>query len=98
MNFWLKIAGALVANWVIAGAAIFWARSATPTAESVGAYVEKTNITSRTGEERQKAIERTAEMLNRLSYEERQQLRRSGVTDRFFRNLTPDEQTAFLDA
>ncbi len=37
-------------------------------------------------------------MLNGLTFEERQQMDRSGVTRNFFRELTPDEQGAFLDA
>ena len=43
-------------------------------------------------------IGRAEDQLNEVSFEDRQQLERSGATRRFFLSLTPAEQMAFLDA
>jgi hypothetical protein len=64
----------------------------------VAAYLRKENISTKTGAQRKREIERVEDMMNRISYEERQRLQREGVTREFFRSLTPDEQLAFLDA
>ena len=98
MNYWLKIGLALCAIWAIAGGAIYLARSQKPTAQSISAYVGNNDINSKTGPDRQKVIDRVTGMLNRITLDEREELRREHVTDRFFRSLTPEEQSAFLDA
>jgi hypothetical protein len=98
MNYWLKIGLVLCAIWAIAAGAIYLARSRKPTAQSVAAYVQANNIDSETGTDRKKTIDRVSNMLNQITMDERQELRREGVTDAFFRSLTPDEQAAFLDA
>ncbi len=97
MNFWVKIMLVLVVVWLVAGGAIFWARSARPTARSITAYVDKNDLSSLSGPARRAVIERLAGMLNRVSIEEREELRRNRVTERFFRSLTPGEQGTFLD-
>ena len=98
MNQRLRLVLVLVAIWGITFGIIKLARAAKPTAQSVAAYVQKANINSMTAADRQKTIMRIEEMMNRISYEDRQKLRRDRVTDRFFRSLTPEEQTGFLDA
>jgi hypothetical protein len=98
MNFWMKITLALVAIWALAGGAIYWARHSKPTAQSMTAYIQNENIGSKSGAQRQRVISRVEDMLNRVSYDDRQQLQRSGATRNFLRSLTPEEQGAFLDA
>jgi len=98
MSYWLKIGLALCVIWVIAGGAIFLAHSRKPTAESITAYVNKHPIDSLAGAGREKTIENVEGMLNRITREERQKLREERVTDKFFKALTPEEQSAFLDA
>ena len=98
MNYWLKIALVLCAIWAVAAGGIYLARSKKPTAQSVAAYIQANDINSKTGSGRQKIIDRVEAMLNRINLDERDELRREHVTDRFFRSLTPDEQSAFLDA
>ena len=98
MNYWLKIGLALCTIWAIAAGAIYLARSAKPTAQSVAAYIQGNNIDSKSGADRKKMIDRVAGMMNQITLDERQELRREHVTDSFFRSLTPDEQSAFLDA
>ncbi|MDB6174174.1 MAG: hypothetical protein JWL59_3485 [Chthoniobacteraceae bacterium] len=98
MRFWTKIAFAVVIIWALAGGAIYWARKARPSAESVTAYVQATDIESKNGNERAKSIRHLEDMLNGISYEERQELHRQETTRDFVRKLTPAEQMAFLDA
>lgn len=98
MKYWLKIGLVLCAIWAVAAGAIYFVRSKKPTAQSIAAYIEGNDIDSKSAADRKKMIDRVADMLNRIDYDERQQLRRERVTDRFFRSLTPDEQSAFLDA
>ncbi len=98
MKPWLKIALALIGIWVVAGGVIFWARAEKVTPESLAAYIRNTDIKSKSGSDRNKAILRVEDMLNRITYEDRQALRQQRVTDGFFRALTPDEQGQFLDA
>ena len=95
---WLKISLALLVIWAVAGGLIYWARAEKPTPQSIAAYLRSADITSRTGADRDKVIHRVEDMLNGISYEDRQELRREGLTNRFFGSLTPDEQGQFLDA
>lgn len=97
MNYWLKIAGALAGVWIIAAVTIHFAHAAKPTAESVSAYLDKTDLAA-SGSRRAAIIEQTESMYNRLTFEERQKVQRQGKTRDFFKSLTPDEQEAFLDA
>ncbi|MES2570323.1 MAG: hypothetical protein V4710_09770 [Verrucomicrobiota bacterium] len=98
MSFWLKIVLAVSAIWLIAGATIYWARVSRPTAQSVAAYVQSAELGARSGETRARTIKRLETMLNRLSFEDRQELQRRDVTREFVRQMTPEEQLAFLDA
>src|SRR4051812_23970578 len=98
MSFWTKIACAVVLIWALAGGAIYWARTARPSAQSVASYVNTTNLESKTANERAKSIKRLEEMINGISYEERQELHRQETTRDFVRKLTPAEQMAFFDA
>lgn len=98
MNFWTKTAVALLLVWAFAGAVIYFARKAKPTAASVTALVQGFGGGARVGASRSRDLARIEDAINRLPFEERQQLQRSGVTRKFFESLAPDEQLAFLDA
>ena len=98
MNSLLKIVLLLCVIWGIAAAVIHFAHASKPTAQSIAAFLQKSDIPSKTGSAREKAIAQVEGMLNRVSQEERQQLRKQGITDGLFRSLTPEEQAAFLDA
>src|SRR5262245_52532216 len=84
--------------WLVAGVAIYFAKKATPTADSVRAYMQAHSLAGLAGAERQEVIDRAARSLNRLEFEERQKLRRSGVPETFFESMTAEERLAFLDA
>lgn len=96
MKYWLKIGLVLCAIWAVATGVIYWARSAKPTPESVAAYIKAHPMDS--ASDRNKELMRVADMMNHLSMDERRDLRKQGVSEDFFKSLTPDEQSAFLDA
>ena len=98
MSYWLKILLILCAIWIVAAGAIFFVRSSKPTAQSIAAYIQKHRLDSQTGSSRRKTLDHVTDMLNHITLEERQKLREEGVTPGFFRSLTAEEQSAFLDA
>ncbi len=61
------------------------------------AYVEENPVEGKPVSERAKTIESVAKQVNRLTYEQRREVRFSRRLDRFFRGLQPDEQSRFLD-
>lgn len=95
--FWLKAALLLVAVWFVAGGAIFWARSSKVTLESLTKHIESLNLEGQAASDRGKAVETVADQLNRLTYDERRQMRMSRKLDVFFKTLSPTEQERFLD-
>jgi len=83
--------------WLIAGGTIWWARSSTPTPESIVRYVAKHPLAGQSQKERAKRLEEVAEQLNQLDYEQRREMRVRRQMDEFFRSLTPTEQGQFLE-
>jgi hypothetical protein len=96
-SLWLKALLVLVAIWAVAGGAIFWARSAKVTPESLSRYMEAHSIEGKAGRARSEIIEDVAEQLNALGYDERREIRIGRKLDGFFKALTPPEQSRFLD-
>jgi len=94
---WIKAAAILAAIWLVAGGAIFWARSNKVTPETLSRQLETVQLEGQPAEVRGKALEKVADQLNRLSYEDRREMRMSRKVDRFFRTLSPPEQERFLD-
>jgi len=88
---------AVVAIWLVAALVIFLARSSQPTPESVAAYIGKHPLAGKSTGERDAILNRVAKGLNRLDFDQRQQLRRDRVTERFYGSLTPAEQEKFMD-
>jgi hypothetical protein len=98
MNVWMKTVLALAVFWAAAVFAIHALHASKPTADSVRAYLAKTNLGSEQGRDRQRTISKVEDQLVDVSFEERQKLQRSGELRRFFLELTTSEQEAFLDA
>ena len=94
---WLKLLGVLAIIWLVAGTVIFFARSAKVTPESLVAYADTHPIDGKPAAERAKIIEKLAGQMNELAYEDRRGVRMSKGLDGFFKALTPEEQTRFLD-
>lgn len=87
----------LIVVWVVAGAIIWWTRSARPTPEAVASYIAKHPIENVPEAKRAEVIDHVASQLNRLNFEERQQVRKLRVDRTFFDKLTPEERQRFLD-
>ncbi|HYR58724.1 MAG TPA: hypothetical protein VEO95_08855 [Chthoniobacteraceae bacterium] len=96
-SLWLKAALVLAAIWVVAGGAIFWARSAKVTPASVTSYLDAHPVENQPPPERAKVIAKVADQMNALTYEERREMRMGKRLDGFFKSLTPGEQSSFLD-
>lgn len=94
---WIKLVGLLLAIWAIAGGAIYFARGAKPTPEKIMRYLETNPLEGAAAAERGEVIEKVGMQLNQLAYEERREVRMSRKLDGFFKTLTPEEQTRFLD-
>src|SRR5688572_2673592 len=96
-NLWLKAIVLLGAVWLIAGGTIWWARATKPTPERLVTFIEKHPLESQSSAKRGETIDKVADQLNALTYEQRRQIRGGKNLDSFFRALTPDEQARFLD-
>lgn len=87
----------LAVVWLIAGAVIWWTRSARPTPEAIATYIAKHPIENVPESGRAEVIDKVASQLNRLNFDERQQVRKLRVDRDFFDKLTPEERQRFLD-
>ena len=83
--------------WLVAGGIAWLARSAKPTPASLERYVAAHPLADRPAPERALVIEKVAGQLNRLTFEDRRAFRQEHGMDAFFKSLTPDEQSRFLD-
>jgi type IV pilus biogenesis protein CpaD/CtpE len=92
-----KIPVLLVLIWAVAGGVILWTRQSRPTPASLAAYIETHPLESLPAAERGRVIARVAEQLNRLNFDQRQELRKLRADRRFFEQMTPEERKHFLD-
>ena len=89
---------ALVAIWIVAVAGYTIAKNAKATPEKVKAYVESIDFSKLSAAERAKAIRRLADMLNKLSLEDRRKARLERLTWNWFNEMTEEEKGTFLEA
>jgi len=89
---------ALVSIWVIAMAAWHVAQTAKATPDKVRVYVAGLDFSHLSAAERAAAIQKLADMLNALSYEERQSLRLDRTAYQWFGQMTEDEKGRLLEA
>ncbi len=94
---WIKAAVSLAAIWLLVAGITMWARHAKPTPESVAKYMDAHPLEGRATPDRKKIIDDVADQMNRLTYDERRESRMEKRPDQFFKFLTPDEQTYFID-
>ena len=94
---WIKLVGFLLALWAVVGGAIYFVRGVKPTPERVMQYLTDHPVEKAAPGERAKMVEKVAEQLNQLGYEERREVRMSRKLDGFFKALPLDEQSRFLD-
>jgi len=90
--------GAIVATWLVAWAGYSFFSHLKVTAEKVKAYVGSVDLSKLSGAARAKALRDLEDMLNRLSYEERQRLRLERAAGRWFDQMTEEEKGQFIEA
>jgi hypothetical protein len=88
----------LVAIWAAAFAGYSIFKSLKVTAEKVRAHMEATDLSKLSGEERARAIQRLADMLNKLSPEDRREMRLGRAAEAWFALMTEEEKGAFIEA
>ena len=96
-SLWLKAVVLLVVIWMVAGGIILWARNMRPTPETLRRYIDSHQLAGQPAHVRASHIDKVADQLNALTYEQRREIRGGRKMDAFFRDLTPDEQVRFLD-
>ncbi len=89
---------AVLMIWCLAAAGYFIAHNSRLTAERVRAYVESVELDKLSGEARARAIRKLADMLNRLSFEERQKARLERLASGWFEKMTEEEKAQFIES
>ena len=88
----------LIAIWGASFAGYKISTSLKMTAEKVRAYVASMDLSRLSAAERARALQALADKINRLSREERQQLRLGRMGEGWFEQMTEAEKSAFLEA
>jgi len=94
----LWAAAGLATIWVLAISGYLIAKNLRVTGERVRAYVEAVDLSKLSGADRAAALKQLADMLNRLSYEERQRLRLGRTAEKWFLQMTEEERGEFIEA
>jgi hypothetical protein len=89
---------ALVAIWIVAVVGYTIGKNAKATPEKVKAYIESVDFSKLSATERAKAIRKLADMLNKLSLEDRRRARLERLTWNWFNEMTEEEKGTFLEA
>jgi hypothetical protein len=89
---------ALVVLWVLAMAGYLIARNARVTSEKVVAYAQAIDLSRLQGEARANAIRKLADMLNKLSVEERRKARLDRSAFRWMEQMTEAEKGEIIEA
>jgi len=89
---------ALVAIWIVAVVGYTIGKNAKATPEKVKAYIESVDFSKLSAAERAKAIRKLADMLNKLSLEDRRRARLERLTWNWFNEMTEEEKGTFLEA
>ncbi len=97
MSRWVKALGILLVVWGIAAGVILYSRAVRPTAQSLVEYMENNPLEGLSETKRASVIAKVADQLNRLSFEERQELRKVRTDRKFFEQMTSEERRAFLE-
>lgn len=94
----IRAAAGFVVIWIVAFAGYTVAKSMKVTPEKVVAYVDSVDLNGLTGDARARAIRRLADMMNKLTLEERQRLRMARTADKWFLEMTEEEKGGFIEA
>jgi hypothetical protein len=98
MRLWLKSVLILAAIWLCAGAVILFSRSTQPSAAHLIRFTTENRLEGRNQQQRAEFIVGVVDRLNRLDFDQREELRRQQWDRSFFRELTPEERSSFLEA
>jgi hypothetical protein len=88
----------LTVAWLVAIVGFRIARQSRVTPEHVRRYVQSLDLGQLAGPARARAIHRLAELLNRLSLEDRRRARLGGAWAGWFQQMTEEEKGGFIDA
>lgn len=94
---WLA-AGGLLAVWLLAWVGYSLAARSKVTVEKIQAYVNSVDLRRLNAQERARAIQRLADLINALSYEERRRARLAGLWRNWFEEMTEAEKGQFIEA
>jgi hypothetical protein len=84
--------------WAVALAGYSIAKSRRVTVERVRAYIQSVDLSKLSGNDRDRAIRKLADMLNALSIEERQKARLERLSWSWFSQMSEDEKSQFIEA
>jgi hypothetical protein len=94
---WIKITAVLAVVWLVIGGAIWIVRKNRPTPERIAEFVNANSLEGKAASERAKLIESVAGQVNRLEYEQRRELDRQRKLEVFWKALTAEEKSRYLD-
>lgn len=97
VKFPWKLAALIVGIWLVATAAIWVSREVAPSPAKWRAYVAANPLAGAAESKRMEIVRGAAERLNRLSFDQRRELREGEAVRGFFQQLSPGERSAFLD-
>ena len=84
--------------WVLALAGFAIARNSKMTAEKLQAFLQRTDLSKLSAEERRKFLQELADKMNKLSQEERRKARAGHLWNDLFAQLTEEEKAEFIEA
>jgi len=89
---------AIVGIWALGLTGYYAAKHARVTPEKLQAFVSRTDLRRLSGAERAAALRQAAEMLNRLSLEDRREMRMGRAVGEWFNAMTEAEKGEFIEA
>ena len=94
----LYAATALAGVWLLAWAGFSIAQRWRVTAEKVANYVDSVDLSKLSGDDRARALQKLADMINALSPDERRRWRMEGGWKNWFAQMTEEERGRFIEA
>ena len=88
----------LATVWLLAICGYMISGSLRVTGEKVRVYVEAVDLSKLSPADRAAALKRLADMINKLSFEERQQTRLGRTAEKWFLQMTEEERGEFIEA
>ena len=98
LRFLVWAAAVVFGIWLLALAGNWYLQSLKVTADKLHAYVGSVDFGTLTGAAREKALKHLEDMLNALSYQERQKFRSQHFINDWFGKMTEDEKAQFIEA